>query len=207
MKDHISIQATNLQSEAEKFILRWESTIEELETNENNINLTIFKERQENWKLLQDKQIKLFEDAKKLQIEISNDILELFDDIQSKVSKQSKQWQIFDEFTIELENIINEEWAVYRKRPYIFTEFLLKWENSIKSSLDAASLRIRKIIERYQSVLSILQFLQSDALTDRHWARLFQIFNKKPKPAYTILLKDILEDTNILLSNSNEIQV
>ncbi|XP_055390537.1 cytoplasmic dynein 2 heavy chain 1 [Condylostylus longicornis] len=205
MKDHIKTKIFNMTNEVEKFMLRWESSVTELE-NMDEINLDLFKDRQENWKLIKEQFEKLEDECKKFNVDIPDEIAKNFQQNEETINNQAKQWQIYDEFSTELENIIKEEWTIYRRRPYIFTEFLSKWESSINSSLDLPSSRIRRKVQHYQEILPILQYLQSDSLTERHWARIFQLLNKDIKPMHTITLKDVLDSSILLEQNSTEIQ-
>ena len=206
MKDHAKSQIVNLTNEVDKFMLRWEATVTELE-NSNSCNLDLFKERRENWKTISDKTEKLQEDCSKLNLEFPQEAVEIFRTSQLTIENQSKQWQIYDEFLNEFQNILKEEWTIYRRRPYILTEFLSKWESSVTSSLDMPSARIRQTVQNAQEQLPILQYLQSDALTERHWAKVCDLLKLPSKPMHSITLSDVLTDTAILEEVGNEIQV
>ncbi|XP_055916348.1 cytoplasmic dynein 2 heavy chain 1 [Eupeodes corollae] len=204
IKDQANSQIQNLHSEAEKFILRWESTVAELEANKE-ANLDLFKERYDYWSSIKDKKNQLIAECSKFNMEFPEEILQPFEKIDEKVQAQSNQWKVFDDFSTELDTLKEEEWAIYRRRPYALTEFLTKWESSIHSSIDLPSTRIRQMVERLQTVVPVLQILQSDALSERHWAKICMLLNKEPKPMQNIILKDVLENTNALVASSNEI--
>ncbi|CAD6999081.1 unnamed protein product [Ceratitis capitata] len=206
IKDQAQSQIQNLQNEAEKFFLRWESTISELESNEN-ATLELFKERQEHWQQIQAKKTQLLEECAKFNMSFPTEQLAPFDDIEAKMLAQSKQWEVYDSYLIELNAIIDEEWAIYRRRPYVLNEFVNKWESSVHASIDLPSKRIRQSVERLQDVMPILQKLQSDTLSERHWARIFMLLNKPdPKPLHNLYLRDILEDCNALQKAAPEIK-
>ncbi|XP_053958646.1 cytoplasmic dynein 2 heavy chain 1 [Anastrepha ludens] len=205
IKDQAHSQIQNLQNEAEKFFLRWESTISELESNEN-ATLELFKERQEHWQQLQAKKVQLLEECAKFNMSFPADVLAPFTEIEEKMETQSKQWEIYDKYLSELNTIADEEWAIYRRRPYVLNEFINKWESSVHASIDLPSKRIRQSVERLQGVMPILQQLQSDTLTERHWARIFMLLNKlETKSIHNLFLRDILEDYNALQQASTEI--
>ncbi|CAD7084661.1 unnamed protein product [Hermetia illucens] len=204
MRDHITTQLTNIKDEAEKFALRWESTIAELESNPDS-TLELFQERQQHWKAILEKRGKLLLECEKFNTDFPADVKEVFDSIEAKLNTLGQQWEVYKTFLAELEEISKEDWAIYRRRPYIFTEFLNNWKTSVDSSLDTASSRIRKSVEQYQAALPVLQQLQSDSLTDRHWARVFQILNIEHKPAHMICLGDLLKQASGLIRNSDEI--
>ncbi|XP_015052343.2 cytoplasmic dynein 2 heavy chain 1 [Drosophila yakuba] len=205
IKNQAETQLQNLKNEAEKFLLRWESTISELEANEHS-TLDVFKERRLHWQQLQEKKTHLLEECSKFNMEFPSEMLIPFSEIEEQMEQQSKQWQVYDSFLTELQPILQEDWAIYRRRPYVLNEFIGKWEGSVHASIDLPSKRIRHQVEQLQLALPILQQLQSDSLSERHWARIFQLLNhKESKPLHSILLQDILQDFEALQSAAQEI--
>lgn len=205
MRDHVKAQMDNLEEEAQKFLIRWESTIENLESNEN-CDLTLFRERQQNWITIKEKKDNIKMDCEKFNIEFVQELNDLFEKINQSVQNQGEQWELFREFTQEFEEISAEEWAVFRRRPYIVTNFISKWNSNGKLTNNSSSTRIRKMLDSYQSVMPVLQNLQADGLTDQHWAKIFFILNQKTKSYHDICIKDVLQNTGALLQNSTEIQ-
>ncbi|XP_067623203.1 cytoplasmic dynein 2 heavy chain 1-like [Eurosta solidaginis] len=205
IKDQAHSQMQNLQNEAEKFFLRWESTISELESNEN-ASLELFKERKDHWQQIQEKKTQLLEECNKFNMSFSQEVLAPFNEIEEKMLSQSQQWEVYDSYLTEMNTITNEEWAIYRRRPYMLSEFITKWESSVHASLDLSSKRIRQNVERLQNVMPILQQLQSDTLTERHWTRIFMLLNKTDtKPLHELRLSDVLDDCTALQEASTEI--
>lgn len=131
----------------------------------------------------------------------------LIEKIDIDVETKKNYWNILEEYTNEFDEIIGEEFAVYRRRPYILTDFFNKWQNNIKLEKSNVNLRILQQIEKYQNILPILQVLQSDSLTDKHWANIFVSLKKVPKPFHEILLKDIIKSTDDLTQTAANIQV
>lgn len=207
IKDQAHTQIQNLRNEADKFLLRWESMIAELEANEDT-TLELFKDRQEHWLQIQTKKSQLLEECGKFNMEFPEEVLEPFIEIEKKMQSQSKQWILYDDYLTELNTVMAEEWAIYRRRPYVLNEFISKWEGSVHSSIDLPSKRIRRSVERLQQVLPVLQQLQSDALNERHWAKIFMLLKKaEAKPMHNIILSDILKDSIALKLATNEITV
>ncbi|KAL7738788.1 hypothetical protein ACLKA6_008441 [Drosophila palustris] len=205
IKTQAHTQLQNLRSEADKFLLRWESTIAELEANEN-ASLELFKERRSHWQQLLAKKQQLLDECTKFNMEFPEDALAPFAEIDAQLEKQSQQWQIYDAFLGELQPILQEEWAIYRRRPYVLNEFIAHWEGSVHASIDLPSKRIRQQVERLQAALPILQQLQSDALSERHWARVFQLLHRsQSKPLHAIQLQDIVENMDALQAAAPEI--
>ncbi|KAH8263165.1 hypothetical protein KR044_005503 [Drosophila immigrans] len=205
IKTQAHTQLQNLRNEADKFLLRWESTIAELEANEH-ANLELFKERREHWQQLLTKKQHLLDECNKFNMEFPEDALAPFAAIDAQLADQSKQWQVYESFLAELQPILEEEWAIYRRRPYVLNEFIAHWESSVHASIDLPSKRIRQQVERLQATLPILQQLQSDALSERHWARIFQLLKRQQtKPLHVLQLQDILLDMDALQAAAPEI--
>lgn len=207
LKNQVEVQMTNLKDEIEKFEIRWDSTIAELEQNEE-ANLELFKDRLRGWLLIEEQKEKLENSCNKYNMTFSQEISEIFEKITLDIESQGQQWKDFEQFLSEYDNICGEEWTVYRRRPYILTDFMSKWLGKTNATNDQkiATKRINKILESLQKASPILQTLQSDGLTEKHWAKIFYLMNKPYKPFHDITLKDILSDLDVLEKNAGEIQ-
>lgn len=200
MRDYIESQMSNLQEESEKFHIRWESTIKDLEINET-VNLQIFKDRIQTWIGLKEKRDLLEADALKYNISFTTELADTFDKIDADVKLNGEQWEMFENFEKDFENIANEELTIYRRRPYILTDFLSKWSNLTNDKKTTASNRIQLSLDAYQSALPIIQNLQSDGLTEKHWSRILNLTDQTPKPYHDICLKDLLRNVPALIKN------
>uniref|UniRef100_A0A1B0CJW6 Cytoplasmic dynein 2 heavy chain 1 n=1 Tax=Lutzomyia longipalpis TaxID=7200 RepID=A0A1B0CJW6_LUTLO len=205
MKDHLSGQIENLTEEAEKFLIRWEATLTEMEANDK-ADLNVFRERQQQWEALKEKKEHLEANCIKFNLPLPAKVEEAFKKVQQDVTELGKQWEHFERFTKEFDEIGAEEWTVYRRRPYILTDFLSKWKNDQTIPVTPATTRIHQMIDMCQNIVPALQSLQSDALTEKHWARIFHILGKQPKPTHDILLKDILSSGENLSQQVTEVQ-
>lgn len=205
VKNQIDFQMTNLKDEIEKFQIRWDSTISDLENNEQT-NLDLFKDRQQSWTLIKEQTEKLEKSCERYNMEFSLDIKELFSEMAVQVESKGQQWKEFEGFLSEYENVCCEEWSVYRRRPYILSDFISKWSSTTASQNNNASKRINQIVDELQSAMPTLQCLQSDGLAEKHWGNIFHLLNLPYKPYHDIILKDVLVDVNRLNESANEIQ-
>lgn len=207
LKNQVDFQMANLKDEIEKFEIRWDSTISELEHNEE-ANLELFKERLRGWLLIDEQKEKLESSCQKYNMTFSQEITDIFEKITNDIENQGQQWKDFEQFLSEYDNICCEEWTVYRRRPYILTDFISKWlgKTNTTNNQKIATKRIQKILDSLQMASPILQTLQSDGLTEKHWAKIFHLMNKPYKHFHDITLKDILSDLDTLIKNSAEIQ-
>lgn len=207
LKNQVEFQITELKDDIEKFEIRWESTMTELEQNEE-ASLELFKDRLRGWIVIEERKEKLENSCKKYNVPFPEEISDVFDKITAGIENQGQQWKDFEQFLSEYENICSEEWTVYRRRPYILSDFISKWYGKIGATNDkrVATKRISRILNDLQTASPVLQTLQSDGLTEKHWAKIFQLMNKPYKLYHDITLKDILIDLDGLATNATEIQ-
>lgn len=146
--------------------------------------------------------------TEKFNVEFPNDLNEKFLTIKSEIERFGEQWQIFEEFSEEDTAIGKEEWSIYRRRPYILMDFLMKWEKLIASDskVSIAKTRISNILGKYKMILPILNLLQSDCLIEKHWTKIFILLGRPVKPYQDILLNDILSYVDDLLEQGDEIK-
>lgn len=132
---------------------------------------------------------------------------ENFKKIEDDIKKHGEQWTIFEEFLSDYEAIEQEEWSIYRRKPYIFADFLSKWEGQTNNMITVPAMRIKKQIENYRTVMPTLTMLQSDSLSDKHWAIIFNNIGLPPKSYHDIKLLDVLKHADKLSESTNEIKV
>lgn len=205
VKNQVEFQIVNLKDEMEKFQIRWEATIAELENNEET-KLDLFKDRQNGWQAIVEQKTKLERSCAKYHLEFSSEIEELFGRMASDIDRQGQQWKEYEQFLNEYDVVSGEEWSVYRRRPYILSDFLSKWGASSKAQSNNAAKRIARTVDVLQSAMPTLQTLQSDGLTEKHWASIFHLMRLPYKTYHDIVLKDVLADVESLNRNSMEIQ-
>lgn len=51
------------------------------------------------------------------------------------IKKHGEQWTMFEDFIADYETIEQEEWSIYRRKPYIFADFLSKWESQTSNMI------------------------------------------------------------------------
>lgn len=205
MRDHIESRLSSLREETEKFEIRWEKTVADLRNNEA-YNSKLFHERQASWSTIKENREQLENDCAKFNIAFLVELQELFEKVDQRVASECQQWEEYEQFLDEFEAIGLEEWTVYRRRPYILTDCIAKWEKLAASSNTASSARIRQSLESYQLALPVLQTMQSDGLTERYWDQVFTMINQRSKPFHEVLLKDMLSSSSDLVVHASEIQ-
>ncbi|XP_040163455.1 cytoplasmic dynein 2 heavy chain 1 [Anopheles arabiensis] len=207
IKENILRQINELNDEAEKFSIRWESTIRDLETNEN-ADMSLFRERQTQWKQILTKRETLNKQTEKFNITVPKEFNEIFAKLEQDITEQGKNWDIFNEFLNDYDTVANEEWTIYRRRPHLLTDFLGRWEKPTAGQVagSVASARINTTIERYKGALPVLTTLQSDALIEKHWAKLCMMLSIDSKSQHDLCLGDVLGASEKLQDLASEIQ-
>lgn len=205
VKNQVEFQLVNLRDAMDKFQIRWEATIAELENNEE-AKLDLFKDRQKSWQSIVEQKTKLESSCAKYHLEFSSEINELFEQMSANIEREGLQWKEYEQYLSEYDVVAGEEWSVYRRRPYILSDFISKWSALNKSQTNIAAKRIVRSIELLQSAAPTLQTLQSDGLTEKHWASIFHLMRLPYKSYHDIVLKDVLADVEALNRNAMEIQ-
>lgn len=205
MRDHIESRLSSLKEETEKFEIRWETTVTDLRTNEV-YNSKLFHERQASWSGIKENRTELENDCTKFNIEFPVELQELFQKVEKSVDTECQQWEEYEQFLEEFDAIGLEEWSVYRRRPYILTDCIAKWDKIAATTSNASTVRIRQSLESYHQALPVLQTMQSDGLHEHHWDQVFGMMKKDFKPYHEVLLKDMLNSSSDLVMHASEIQ-
>lgn len=205
MRDHIEAQLGGWREEAEKFEIRWEATVEELRSGDE-CRPQLLRERQQSWREISERHERLEGDCAKFNIAFGGELSELFARIDGRVRADGAEWEQLDAFNAELELIGAEEWTVYRRRPYILTQLLSKWSKAVAIAETSAAHRIRQQLETVQQTLPILQTMQADGLTERHWSRIFSLLGVEGRAMHDVQLHDVLGNAAVLLANAADIQ-
>lgn len=213
MREHIVAQMVAWRDQADKFEIRWEATIEELRNGDQHHDMQLFRERQLGWQELAQKCDRMQADCVKYNIEFDGAVADTFARIGGRVTADSAEWLELEEFVADLAVVTSEEWTVYRRRPYMLTDFLTKWNKAMVGSITTAAKRIRQQLESYQQVVPVLQTMHADGLTDRHWSRFFKLVLTEdggtvtpPAMYQDIQLQHVLLNVEALLHNASEIQ-
>lgn len=198
MREQVVTHLRNLSEEAEKFLIRWQATMREIEANSgDNSTLNLYRERKEQWATLVARKTALQIDCEKYgispSVEEDRGWWEVFERVEGEMIQSGQQWDIYEKFVLELNTVTSEEWIVYRRRPYAFNDFLTKWQNDVHlSQASVATAKIRQQIDLFASLSPTLQVMQSDALTDKHWATILTWLRQPVRSAQELLLKDVL---------------
>lgn len=204
MKEQVVTHFRNLSEEAEKFLIRWQATMREIETNDT-ADLHVYGERKEQWAALVERRLALESDCAKYNILLPEG-REIFENVEAEmIQSGQQQWDIYLTFVEELSAVTSEEWIVYRRRPYAFNDFLTKWQSDpVLSQMSPATTRIRQQIDLCTSLAPTLQIMQSDALSDKHWATVFNWLREPIRSFQDIQLKDVLKEA--LLQHADDVQ-
>lgn len=146
-------------------------------------------------------------ECEKFNTDFTKELNEKFKKIEDDIKKHGEQWTIFEDFLNDHETIEHEEWSIYRRKPYMFTDFLSKWETKTGNMITIPAMRIKKRIEKYRTIMPTLTMLQSDSLNDKHWAQIFNIIEQPPKSYHDIKLLDVVKHAQLMSDHSNNIKM
>lgn len=231
MRDHIETQIVGWINDADRFEIRWEAAVTDLRFSSasdttlnttktaagNNATVVLFGERKQAWQELVARRERLVEDCVKFNVDAGPHISELFERISNQVTMDSLEWADLEEFGAELETVLTEEWAIYRRRPYVFGDFQRRWSERIAvgngssasnqpQKMNMAKACIRQQLDAFQELAPVLQTMQADGLTERHWSLLFGLLGVPAKGMHDVLLRDVLYLGPLLVKHADAIQ-
>lgn len=219
MRDHIGTQIAGWRDDAERFEIRWQAAITELRSAaaaDSNASGLVLAERKLAWQELQARRQRLVDDCGKFNVDAGPEVAETFDRIDGQVAADTAEWADLEEFSGELEQVLAEEWAVYRRRPYVFGDFQRRWSERVvvaagngaaaASGLTMAQARIREQLDGFQAMGPVLQTMQADGLTERHWSRLFALLGAPAKSMHDVLLRDVVQLAPALVKHAQLVQ-
>lgn len=206
LKDNLGSKIKSFDDEIEKFLIKFEDTLKDLEGDPNS-DIDSFIKRKSDWNAFLDKKQALLEECEKFNATpLIDKVQENFLVVHEKVVQLQKDWVLYVDFCEQMKNIEETEWSVLRRKSSMFAEFLSEWESKTLNQNVQPALRIRKHIEHYRQTLPILNILQTESLNDKHWTHIFQLINLKPKPYLDLTLQDVLQNSSKLLNKSEEIR-
>lgn len=143
----------------------------------------------------------------KFNVQFPAEVDEVFGKVENEFKTQSEQWEIYENFVKEHDDVTAEEWTVYRRRPYTLTDFISKWEHQLSNApVSLSRVRIQNMLSRTRANLPVITMLQSDSLIEKHWAKIAAVLDINAKTYHEIVLKDVLNAMNNIEQNTVELQ-
>ncbi|XP_063237932.1 cytoplasmic dynein 2 heavy chain 1 [Bacillus rossius redtenbacheri] len=212
IRNSLTTQVENLSAELEKFRLRWEQMKPremDLQSAGENVlqrSLHILRDKRHEWGKLFEAREALSKDCIHFGMEPPE--LVMFEEIENDLKKHEEMWSLFDDFNSGLQNFAKEEWIIFRSKTYKFEEFLLEWQEKLKSSKETTILTVRLLqdVERYKEVLPLLKFVRGEIFSDKHWLEMFGLVGIPSKPIENLVFGDFLSCRENILTQANNLQ-
>ncbi|XP_018579489.1 cytoplasmic dynein 2 heavy chain 1 [Anoplophora glabripennis] len=213
IKTTLNIEKENLVKEIERFSAKWEQVkprphsgeiIDSSMINLHNQLLEI-KEKRNEWSAIIEKKNKLISDYNKFSIDAPN--LDVIEEIEADVIKEEQSWVIFEQFYTALEESTNEFWIVFRKKLYIFDDFLKSWHKKLNEmEISPLVTRILHEIHKYQGIAPLLKYVRGEDFSEKHWLDTFNLLGMEVKPVDQLVLKDFLAVSDKIESATKDLQ-
>ncbi|KAF5303585.1 hypothetical protein FQR65_LT08186 [Abscondita terminalis] len=214
MKITLKIAYENLQNDVERFGAKWEQTkfqSQSAETSGESVNfgkkhLQEIKEKREQLQELLARKEKVIADYGRFNLEPVE--FSYLESLETDFKQEEDLWTCFEQFHIEFEKFGNEEWIVFRKKGYIFDEFLSNWQNKLEESKNNIVITLLlQEIQKYRAVMPVMKYVRGEDFTEKHWIEVFTLLGMVPKPIDILLLNDFLQVSQALLDNSEQLQI
>ncbi|GLH06946.1 Dynein heavy chain, cytoplasmic, partial [Gryllus bimaculatus] len=151
IKSNLTVQVENMMGDLEKFRLRWEQarpreeSLQDGDADALQHSLEIIREKRLEWEDLMQSCAQLQRDCDHFGM-VSPDF-KISEDIEADLKKNEDLWSLFEEFNSGLQALADEEWVIFRSKSYRFEEFLLQWQERLKSGKETTSLTVRLLQE------------------------------------------------------------
>ncbi|CAH0388994.1 unnamed protein product [Bemisia tabaci] len=212
MKNHLSTLSENLKSDFEKFALRWEqlrpkeADALDMSGSVLQTNLTILKEKREEWNLLCETLESIRQDYVKFTMDPPD--FPAFEMVGSDLKRHEDIWALYEQFATSLEDIGKEDWIVMRNKVVKrMDDFVSSWNEKLTQSQATPLIaRLLQEIEKYKAFIPCLRFLRGDMFSEKHWVELFSIIEQPYKPVELIVFNDFLQHKEIVQDRLSLIQ-
>lgn len=132
----------------------------------------------------------------------------LVDELQQELGGSRGLWELFDDFSQDLDKVAGEEWITFRSHIYDFDEFLDQWLAKLKNhETNNVTIRIRKDVDRFLEFAPLLKYLQGNDYTPSHWAELFDLLGMDAgKSVESIKLEDFVSLADVIVERADAIR-
>ncbi|XP_068082912.1 cytoplasmic dynein 2 heavy chain 1 [Anabrus simplex] len=212
IKSNLMIQVDNLSSETEKFRLRWEqskpreTSLQDGGAEVLHRSLEVLREKRFEWETLLETRSKLEQDCTHFGMDPPE--FAIFDEIEADLKRHEDMWSLFDEFNSGLQSLAEEEWVIFRSKSYRFEEFILSWQEKLKSSKETTSLTVRLLqeLDKYKLIVPCIKYLRGEMFSDKQWMELFGILNMPSKTVEHLVFEDFLAVKENIAANTAALQ-
>ncbi|KAL0219986.1 hypothetical protein P9112_005639 [Eukaryota sp. TZLM1-RC] len=127
----------------------------------------------------------------------------------NEIEDYAKQWDLFKEFSNELDKLGSETWFVMRTKLHLFEDFISDWRQKLSELTTKSTVYnyIKFKISTFNNSFHLLKVIRGDVFTPEHWIELFKLISfSRTKKASELLFSDILERLDNLSANEERIK-
>ena len=179
LKSSMKSQVKNHLKDVERFAAKWyqfkpKEDIFDHETDEILRGLAVVKEKKREWDVLAEEREKLVAGFEQFGME-KPDMSEV-EKVEKDLLETESSFSLFEEFHTGMNDMLKEEWIVFRSKLYRFEEYLAQWNDRLQEEQkNPLAVKLLKEIEKDFDLVPAMKFVRGDAFSDKHWSEMYSI--------------------------------
>lgn len=127
-------------------------------------------------------------------LHVDNVEFPFIEEVDADLASISKTWEKLADFRLGLKEFEEEDWIIFRAKPYRFEEFLQKWDETFRGEPKSdLIIRMLRDIESYSGITQNLKFIRGDIFSEKHWYELYSLLEMQSKPLGQLKVGDFLQ--------------
>ncbi|KAF0306076.1 Cytoplasmic dynein 2 heavy chain 1 [Amphibalanus amphitrite] len=179
LKSSMKSQVKNHLKDVERFAAKWyqfkpKDDIFDHDTDEILKGLAIVKEKKREWDVLVEEREKLMAGFEQFGME-KPDMSEA-EKVEKDLLEAEASFSLFEEYHNGMNDMLKEEWIVFRSKLYRFEEYLGQWNDKLQEEQkNPLAVKLLKEIEKDYDLVPAMKFVRGDAFSEKHWSEMYNI--------------------------------
>ncbi|XP_037092634.1 cytoplasmic dynein 2 heavy chain 1-like [Pollicipes pollicipes] len=179
LKSNMKSQAKNHLKEVERFAAKWhqfkpKDDVFDRDTEEILKSLEIVKEKKREWDVLAEERDKLMAGFEQFGMD-KPDMSEV-EKVEKSLLDAEASFSLFEEYHNGMNDMLKEEWIVFRSKLYRFEEYLAQWNDKLQEEQkNPLAVKLLKEIEKDYELVPALKFVRGDAFSEKHWNEMYSL--------------------------------
>eukprot|EP00928_Gymnodinium_smaydae_P079340 TRINITY_DN632_c0_g1_i3.p1 TRINITY_DN632_c0_g1~~TRINITY_DN632_c0_g1_i3.p1 ORF type:complete len:2255 (+),score=688.11 TRINITY_DN632_c0_g1_i3:125-6889(+) len=210
LKGKMDQRIQNMNAEIEKFASRWQSlkpkTATDCSIDEARKNAAAMQEWQGEWEGLKEQIETLKGDCADFGLPEPSlvDMAAVEDDL----NKQAQSWALFEEYTMQLEEMMSQTWLEFRPRLFTIQDLTTEWLTKLKDvPRDSVTHLLAQQVQRMGTAYPGLKAMTGEPYERDHWKILFGLL-KMPNDTKleTLTFRMVVERLDIVVEKVDDIK-